>query len=278
MQENPKLLVPEHLKNIESCRIVNDGNPDDEWTPCLWYAKLNGDRVPLVGKTELMVVSGEEKARKSLFLNIIIASRFGYVGRNRTCGFELLMEEPILYFDTEQPRRRVKKNRIRYQNIIEHPLDDDNTFIQYSLRGKTPHVMKECITHVIEDMVAKSNPPGVIIIDQIMDLSDSRDENDMPTSVALMDMINLWSDMTGALMVVAIHTNRGGERTRGKLGSLLDKKTDCSFLLNMDKETWVTTLTHTFSREGRMPPITFDQDYSGLPNFLDERGPKTFFN
>lgn len=277
MNEAPKQLVPDWLKNLESCRIKNDGNPDDDWSPCLWYNRLNGERVPLVGKTELLVISGEEKARKSLLLSMFTASRFGFVGRSLTCGFELSMEEPVLYFDTEQPRRRVKKNRMRYQNLIGDPHGDDESFIQYSLRGKTPHVMKECITHVIKEMVEKGTPPGVIVIDQIMDLSDTRDENDMKASSELIDMVNLWSDMTGALMALAIHTNRGGERTRGKLGSLLDKKTDCSFLLNMDKETWTTTLTHSFSRESRMPQITFDQSYEGLPRFLDERGPKSFF-
>lgn len=274
------MLVPDYIASLEQCRVVNDGNISDDWSPCFWYAKLNGDRVPLVGKEELLVVSGEEKARKSLLLSMFTASRYEDVDRSRTCGFELLMEQPILYFDTEQPKRRVKKNRMRYQSLIGKPLEDDGSFIQYSLRGKTPHVMKECITHVIREMMEAGTPPGIIVIDQIMDLSDSRDENDMPSSVALMDTINAWGDMTGALMALAIHTNRGGERTRGKLGSLLDKKTDCTFRLNMETDTWITTVTHSYSRESRMPSITFNQDYgTGFPRFLNEKSEAiSYFN
>jgi len=275
----PKRMIPDYLKSIESRRILNDGHEADDWEPCFWYvSSITGERTPLAGKTELVVVTGEKKARKSLLLSVFASSRYEHVDADHTLGYELQTEGPILYFDTEQPRRRVKRNRQRYHQVIGFgDKKDDQTLIQYSLRGRSPHEMREIIGYTIDELIRVGNPPGVIMLDQVADLVTSRDENDKAGAVEVMDYLNSWIDKTGALMMVTIHTNRQGLQTNGRVGSFLDQKTDCTFRLNMD-ENWITEITHLYSREKRMPAIRFGQNFDGLPHFVSETpGAKSFF-
>lgn len=249
-------------------RILFDGKEDDDWKPCLWYVTEGGERIPLAAKGDLIVVAGEKKARKSLLQSVIALSRFPHLERNRTFGFELEMDQPILSFDTEQQRRRIKRNRNRY-HITAGMTEDDSSFVQYSLKGMSAPQMAEFITETIKEQ-NETNPPGLIMIDQIADLLTSRDENDAASASRVIDMLNLWTEQTDALFSVSIHTNRGGEQTGGRMGSLMDKKTDCTVLLNLD-ENWTTHLRHVFSREERMPGISFKHDFNGLPLYISEQ-------
>lgn len=274
MQENPKVLIPEHIKNLDKRRILNDGK-GDQWEPILFYRKENDERIALAAATELVVVAGEKKARKSLLLSSIAAARYCEdIPADLCLRFELNLEDrPVLWIDTEQPRGRVMRNRTRYHKVIGN--EEDPTLYQYALRGMSPHQMKDSITHIAQDLISAGKPPGLIIIDQIADLSSSRDENDKTGAVEVVDFLNMLTDMTNALMAVSIHTNRMGTHTNGKIGSFLDQKTDCTFMLSVD-DNWITTLIHKFSRENRMPGIKFTHDFDGLPKFISEDS-KSFF-
>lgn len=273
----PKRLKPEITENIESRRIINDGKVDEEIPPCLFYCKENNERVPVAAKGELLIIAGDKKARKSLMLTAIILSRFPDVDKVKTLRFELDMQGPILYFDTEQPKRRIKINRERYHQMA-GIIGDDPDFIQYSLKGMSPHAMVEVISHVIEEMIKDGKIPEMIVIDQIADLLQSRDENNKESASDVVDWLNMWTHSTGALMCVTIHTNRAGLQTNGKLGSLLDQKADCEFILNLNKENWVTELSHPLSREKRMPGIKFTHDFNGHIRFISENAEsKTYF-
>jgi hypothetical protein len=250
-------------------RILFDGTEIDDWKPILVYTTENGERIPLAAKGDLIVVAGGKKARKSLLQTVFALSRFPNLERNRTFGFELEMEQPILYFDTEQPPRRVKRSRNRYHRTAGLTADDAG-FIQYSLKGMSAPQMGEFITETIDEQVTSANPPGLIMIDQIADLLTSRDENDAASASRVIDMLNLWTDKTDALFSVSIHTNRGGEQTTGRMGSLIDKKADSTLLLTID-DSWVTHLSHVFSREERMPGISFRHDMWGLPSYIEEQ-------
>lgn len=275
MQENPKLLVPDHLKNLDRRRIFNDGKGDD-WKPILFYIKEDGERVPLVAKEELMVVAGEKKARKSLLLSAIAASRFEFPDPNSCLRFELFLSgQSVLWFDTEQPRGRVKSNRWRYQKLI--GKQEDPELYHYALRGLSPHQMKDAILHVAQTAMTTDRPPGLIMIDQIVDLSTSRDENDKVASVEVVDFLTLLSDLTGALMLISIHSNRLGTHTNGKIGSFLDQKTDCTFMLKLNEHD-DTELVHMYSREKKMPGIVYTHGEYALPKFISEKGAKVFFD
>lgn len=273
-QQQPKILVPDHLKNLDKRRIFNDGK-GNEWKPVLFYIKEDGERVPLAAKEELVVIAGEKKARKSLLLSAIAASRYELSDPADCLRFELYNTgQSVLWFDTEQPRGRVQSNRWRYQKLI--GKDEDETLYHYALRGMSPHQMKDAILHVAQTAMTTDRPPGLIMIDQIVDLSSSRDENLKSDAVEAVDFLTMLSDITGALMLISIHTNRSGLQTNGKIGSFLDQKTDCTFLLNLN-ENEETELSHKFSREKKMPGIIYTHGDYSLPKFISEKSAKSFF-
>lgn len=256
------------ISDIDKRRVIYDGLEEDDWKPCLWYVTEAGERIPLAAQGDLLVIAGDKKARKSLLIHVFALSRFPGISRSRSFGFELdIQDRPIMYFDTEQPRRRVKRNRNRYHQAAGLRKDDAD-FIHYSLKGMSAPNMAEFITRAIDEQM-KVTPPGMVVIDQVADLVTSRDENDAPAASRVIDLLNIWTEKTDALFCVSIHTNRGGENTTGRMGSLVDKKTDCTLRLNID-DNWITTAKHVFSREDRMPEIRFNHTYNGFPQYIEE--------
>jgi hypothetical protein len=266
--EEEKRITPDYIDQLTDRRVTKDYK--DEWHPILKYRKEDGEAVSLAAKTELVVVAGDKKSRKSMLLSSILASRFQEVDRKKALGFELELEhEPILYFDTEMPMGRIVRNRKKYLSII--GLEEDVNFHQYSLRGFSPNTMIHQIQGMIEKMVREGNPPGLLIIDQVADLLTGRDENDKQGASDLIDYLNDWIGLCGCMIIVTIHLNRGGFNTNGKVGSLIDQKADCGFRLNLVDKTWETELTQSLSREKRMPDIVFTHDSWGLPLLIEEK-------
>jgi len=269
-----KEVLPEFLEDLEKRRVQNDGNFEDDWHPILFYEKIDGTHVPLAAKGELIVIAGGKKARKSLLASIMVASRYADMGVDRSTRLGFLLDIPdgdILYFDTEQPRSRVKRNRKRYQSMIKDADGDDTSFIQYSLRGLSPEQMIRAINVKVDRMINEGRIPEWIIIDQVADLLTSRDENDKVEASRILDELISLQERTGALITVMIHTNRAELNSNGKLGSLLDQKNDCQFLLTYDFENQETELEQKFSRERKMPKIRFHQNEWGYPEFLNEK-------
>lgn len=278
LYEEVKLTVAKELKpnylepeNIARRRIFNDGIEEEGSKPCFFYRREDGERISIAAKTELVGIAGDKKSRKSLLGTAFILSRFEHIQREKVLGFELdLPDATILAFDTEQPRRRVKESRIRYHEIAELKSDDER-YVQYSLKGMSPHAMIEVISSIIDEMVKAGNSPDIVFIDQIADLLTSRDENDKVGASNVIDWLDAWGGATGALMIVSMHNNRTGGNTNGKMGSLLDQKVDSLFRLNYDYETRITSLTHPFARDKPMPGIKFTQDLiTGHPKLISE--------
>lgn len=279
MIEEGKILTPDYMEQLKDRLVTKDYK--EEWIPILRYRKEDGDSVPLVAKKELLVIAGEKKARKSLLISSICASRFVESQRKRVLGFELEMDQPILYFDTEMSMARIAKNRKKYLKVAGFDWDkDDPNFIQYSLKGYSPHTMVQMIRSTIEKMVRDDNPPGVVIIDQIADLLPGRDENDKLAASDIIDHINDWVDLSGALVIASIHLNRANGLSNGKMGSLIDQKADCQLKLTLVDKTWETELSQPLAREERMPDLIFSQEteidrggyhHYGLPILIDEK-------
>lgn len=262
-----KELIPDFLVNCEDNRVLFNDDKDDDAEVVLWYKLDNGKRIPIAALTELLVVTGEKKSRKSLLAACMLAMARYYIDENRTLRYELDVDGPILAFDTEQPKRRTKKNRRLYHSVLGWEKDDDS-YIQYNIRSMSVHNRLDFIEHIIEKLIAEGNSPSVIIIDQIMDLVPSRDENDKESASKVIDKLDKWIGMTKCLMCVTIHTNRGKKDTNGKMGALIDQKTDCTFRTNLDEDGWVTEVTHADAREARIPKFKFTQDFNGFPKLL----------
>lgn len=267
-------IDPDYLKNWEKNRVVwKPGEPDDDGQVVMNFMLPDDDKPrSVIARSEMMVITGPPKARKTLLLQSMIMSNFlkqkDYI---KTLRFNLdLGQNTILMFDTEQPRRRSKKNRRRFHNIVNAQSDLDRYF-EMNIK-KFSHVQKiDLITRTIEEVQHRIGEPiGMLIIDQIADLCPSRDVNDQSGVNEILDHLNMWQELTmnTSVQAVTIHTNRGRLDTNGKLGVMLDQKTDCTFHVDIDHKDKISVVTHKESRERPVPGFTFTQDSYGLPKLL----------
>jgi hypothetical protein len=270
-EDEPLDLMPDYLRNWKGQEVVwKPGETDDDGQVCLWYQLNNGKKIPVAARSELLVVTGPQKSRKTLLLQCMLMSNY-IDDTTKTLGFKMDLDmAPVLMFDTEQPIRRTKKNRRRFHEIVGLKENDPNYRI-FNIKKYSHSQKMKFITHAIAQVQEEMGvSPGMIIIDQLADLCPARDVNNQEGVNEVLDHLNLWEEMTGskALIAAVIHTNRGRMNTNGKLGVMLDQKTDCSFHVDIDFDTWISTVTHKEAREMRCPKFTFRQDFSGHPRLL----------
>ena len=264
-------LQAEFLKDWKKHQITYDPNQKiDDGDIVLWYELDNGKRIPIAARSELLVITGKEKSRKSLLSQCFAMANAG-VDRIKSLGFRMdLQGDIILQFDTEQPKRRARLNRTRYHTIA-GLASDDESFKSFNIKKMSFRRKLEFIPHVIQKVQDDTGKNiGMLIIDQIADLMPGRDVNDSASASQIVDDMDLWDTLMGqrALIVPLIHTNRGGLNTNGVLGSLLDKKCDVQYLTEFDLDTQATRVIHKESRDVRMPNFTFRQDYDGAPRLM----------
>lgn len=264
-------IIPDHLKNWRKREVSYvPGEVDDDGTVVLWYKTVDGKRIPCAALSELMVVTGPQKSRKTLLQQCMLMSNY-INDDNKTLNYEMTMNgAPILMFDTEQPLRRTRKNMRRFHEICELQTQAPDYRV-LNIKPFSTAQKLEFVTHSImktQDDFGRS--PGIIIIDQLADLCPGRDVNNDAGVDMIYNHLNKWQEMTKdqSLISVIVHTNRGRQNTNGKLGVMLDQKTDCSFHVDIDFDSWISTVTHKEAREMRIPKFTFRQDFDGHPRLL----------
>lgn len=264
------ILVPDHLLDWKNRMVYYDPEAtDDDSDVVLWFNTDDGQIIPCAALSELMVITGREKSGKSLLQQSIIMSNWTK-DKNKSLSYTMkLKERPILYFDTEQPVRTTRKNVRRFHEVI-GVTSQIPSYHVFNIRAMTSSQKLEYVTYVIKNCQDQfGQNPGLIVIDQIADLCPNRDvNNDLGVETIHVNLCK-WQEITDGqcLTSVIIHTNRGGINTNGKLGVMLDQKTDCTFHLEMDYEEFVTTLTHK-SRGKCIPNFRFRHDRDGHPRLL----------
>lgn len=259
----------EFLKNTENRRILLDMKTTEDGDIILWY-KSDKKIIPIASRGEMIAITGMQKSRKSLLAACLVMANYIY-DKSTTLGFQMnLGDFPILHFDTEQPDRRTKINNRRFHEAIGATENLPN-YLLYNIRPFSYRQRIHFIDHKVNELIQNGTPPGCIIVDQIADLVPARDYNNEVASADAMDWLVRWRDACKALLIVTIHTNRGGENTNGKLGVLVDQLTDCSFIIDYDKRTGVSKVSHKESRDQRISDFTFVQDNLGFPRFLSQK-------
>lgn len=265
-------LIPDHLRDWKSRRVIyKPGESDDDGQVALWYTTPQGRRIPCAALSELMVITGPQKSRKTLLQQCQIMSRY-VDDLNKTFAFKLELPKgaPVIYFDTEQPKRRSKKNMRRFHEICE--IDEQvSDYLFFNIKPLSSPQKLEFITHTISNVQDELGiSPGMVVIDQIADICPGRDVNNDMGIDLVYTHLNAWQELTKdkTLFSVIIHTNRGRMNTNGKLGVMLDQKTDCSFHVDINFDDWVSTVTHKEAREKRIPKFTFRQTFDGHPQLL----------
>lgn len=269
-------LVPDYLKEWRNCEVNldQDYDPNDDSDVIIKYQLENGKLIPFAAKGEMLLVTGREKSRKTLLIKCMLMSSYTS-DPSLTMNFRTVPQEGdlgedtpfVLYFDTEQPLRRTKKNVRQFYEMAGIKEQDPN--LRFFNLKKFSYTQKiEFITHTIEAVIMEEGRrPDIIVIDQIADLAPGRDYNDQLGADNIVNYVNKWSEITGALMILVIHTNRGGKETNGKLGVIFDQKTDTCVLTELNEE-HITTVYHRLARDQKIPRFTFRQDFTGRPQLI----------
>lgn len=157
---------------------------------------------------------------------------------------------PLLHFDTEQ-------SAADYQRLLHRSLrrslqkEFPPWFASYHLTGKTPMEGREIVRGVIKRAARKWGGIFAILIDGWGDLVvDPNDTEECFPFVAEMHALAIRHNCS---IIGVLHLNPGTEKSRGHLGSQLERKAESVLQLEKDDDTEVTAI---FSTKKRGAPIS----------------------
>lgn len=228
------------------------------------------ENIPICGKNRMLLVKGRDKSRKSILANCILMSNFT---RNEkyTLGFKLCLEpdEVIIHFDTEMGKEDVENRKEQFNDICN--LDPENDVYQvYDIEPYSYRQRRDIIEYVILEHIKSGTKLGAVVIDQAADLLKGYNVNDTDDISDAAERILYWKRIADCMVIVLMHTNRGGVETNGLYGKILDDKTYASLLCSRDEETNITTVSHK-TRGRPIDDFRFRHDLvTGLPRYLKD--------
>jgi hypothetical protein len=226
--EVPEAFANKHLSEVEATRFDPKNPPPVE----PWVFKLAGVEIAHPGN--ILTAAGAIKAAKSSVLSAIASSTIGaadrdylgFEGRNPNC-------KAVLHFDTEQSRGDHFQMMMRA--LHRAGIDTPPTwFSSYSLILLGPCERRAVICAMARKAAATSGLHS-IFIDGVADLVF--DVNDATEACGLVAELHQLATETGCVIITALHHNPGGEKTRGHLGSQIERKSESVLVLRKDGET-----------------------------------------
>ena len=218
---------------------------------------------PICTRGNISVVCGVPGSRKS-FLCVGIAGAFltdeGFLGMENPSG-----TGNLLWFDTEQSGCHVSRIGRRLHRICGLPTDKNSETIEiHMLREFSFEDRKRIIEAGIE-----LRKPDFVIIDGLADCI--ADVNDPKASSEIVSWIMRLSKQYDCHILVVIHTNIGGDKVRGHLGSEAMRKAES--VLNVVPKGEVSTVESKKSRDITPPTFSF-RIVDGLPSLVTCNGDK----
>jgi len=220
---------PEKLvARVESTRFDPANPPPVE----PWAFKLAGVEVAHSGN--LVTIAAAVKSGKSSVISAMIASMMGAAGRDYLA---LDGSNPdgkaVLHYDTEQSRGdhyHMMMRALRRADLATPP----SWFSSYSLTLLDPSERRAAIGAMARKAAASGGLHS-LFIDGVADLVF--DVNDLAEACGLVAELHQLATETGCVIVTALHHNPGGEKTRGHLGSQIERKSESVLVLRKDGET-----------------------------------------
>ena len=155
----------------------------------------------------------------------------------------------MVHFDTEQSpadHPNLILRALRRAGVKEPPP----WFSSYSLTGLSLADRTRFIDHVCEREAVKHGGIQMVIIDGIADLCC--DPNDPHESFNLVDKWQNFAVNHHCVVLVVLHLNPGTEKSRGHLGSQLDRKVETPILIVKDSK-GISSMFSTHARKAHIP-------------------------
>lgn len=208
----------------------------------------------IASRGNISAVVGLAKSRKT-FLTCTVAS--GFLADAEFLGFDTPAVGKIVYIDTEQARAHVHKIARRILRSIGLPTDrNHDKLIVAALRELTPDQRKEATAEIL-----RRYKPDLLILDGVADLCN--DPNDLHESEALTCELMRWSSEYDNHILCVLHSNPGGDKARGHLGSALLRKAETVMLVKADGATSV--VSPQYCRNEPFSEFAFRINADGLP-------------
>ncbi len=270
--ENPQpsqvvVVEPQHklIERIAHTRFDPSNKPPDD--PCVF--SLAGVEIAHAGN--LVTIAAAVKSGKSSVIAAVIASLMGEDPERDYLAFSGSNPDSktVLHFDTEQSRG--DHWRMGMRTIGRAGLEVPPAWYQsYSLVSLSPEERLEVIGAMARAAVASGGLHSVFI-DGVADLI--LDVNDPKEPFGLVTALHHLASETGCVVVGAIHHNPGSVKTRGHLGSQIERKSESVLVLNKQGE--IITLSCSPARRqevsgDKAPQFAWDS-MSGMHRLLKTR-------
>ena len=216
------------VANVESTRFHPNNPPPEE----PWAFKLAGVEVAHCGN--IITIAAAVKSGKRSVISAMMASMMSSIGQDYL-GFEGNNPggKAVLHYDTEQSRGdhyHMMMRALRRADLQAPP----SWFSSYSLTLLDPAERRAAISAMARKAAANRGLHS-LFIDGVADLVF--DVNDLKEACSLVTELHQLATETGCVIVTALHHNPGGEKTRGHLGSQIERKSESVLVLRKEGET-----------------------------------------
>ena len=215
---------------------------------------FQGDKV-MISKGDFSVVVGAAKSRKTFCVSAMVGAYL--------CADEYMnMSSPndagnVLWIDTEQSIYHAARVARRVCRIAGLPTNQKTErFRMLCFREYTPDKRRE-----LTDKAIRLYRPALVVVDGAADLI--LDVNDSSESAKLATM---FMDITKELdnhIITVLHTNPGGDKPRGHLGTNFLNKAQALFIVRADGD--ISTVSVERCRDIAVDDFAFTINKEGLP-------------
>ena len=209
----------------------------------------------MISKGDFSVVVGAAKSRKTFCVSAMVGAYL--------CADEYMnMSSPadagnVLWIDTEQSIYHAARVARRVCRIAGLPTDQKTErFRMLCFREYTPDKRRE-----LTDKSIRLYRPALVVVDGaadlILDVNDSSESSKLAT---------MFMDITKELdnhIITVLHTNPGGDKPRGHLGTSLLNKAQALFLVRADGD--ISTVSVERCRDIAVDDFAFAVNKEGLP-------------
>lgn len=217
----------------------------------------------IASRSNVSAVVGLAKSRKT-FLTCAVAS--GFLSDSEFLCFDTPAMGKVVYIDTEQSRAHVHKIARRILRSIGLPTDrNHDKLIVAALRELTPDQRKEATAEIL-----RRYKHDLLILDGVADLCN--DPNDLHESETLTCELMRWSSEYDNHVLCVLHTNPGGDKARGHLGSALLRKAETVLLVKADGA--ISVVTPQYCRNEPFSEFAFQINADGLPEVCSIPAPQ----
>ncbi|WP_193212001.1 AAA family ATPase [Luteolibacter marinus] len=212
--------------------------------------------VPIAARGNVTGVQGKSKVGKSAVVSAILGA--GHRGAFAATGDTLCLEwagsddGAIVHLDTEQSRadwhNLVSRGIMRSGLTVTSPRLVSLPLVMFA-RSERLEILKLSLAHEMEERGAVD----LVVIDGIADLCAS--PNDEAEGLQLISEIMALAQKYHVAVICVLHENPGSKeaKTRGHLGSELNRKAFANLRIDKDAETSISTIYGTDMRRRDIP-------------------------